>query len=555
MSRPAGLAPLLALAAAVLVINVAVGGGWGPSSSAPPDQARFAGARQRSGGSTARMRTLPSTAVRRGGVLEQTFRWSSSRYSDPWEQVRLTMRLTSPTGRTFQVGGFYHDANHWMARFVPSEVGHWSWRAQISDGSRTAPYQGTFRVTAGGGPGFVRASPYNRFRWTFTSGVPYYPVGIGECLLSLSRSSSPLGNWGLDGGFRPAGTHTNGRLVGMDTYLRAYAQAGVNLFRWSVGNCSFPLYQTIDPGGNVYLQSGGILGDQLVQHLRRHGLRVYMTIFNQPPFGADPTPEQIAAIERYVKYVVDRWGAYVDFWELMNEFNAGEGWYQQVGSYLERIDPYHHPVSTSWERPDLPVINISSPHWYENESEFVSDSDTWQRMAAWKQSGKPVIVGEQGNLGHNWDPTSAVRMRLRAWTAFFAEGTLIFFNSSFAKDNVASSIYLGPQERRYLRVLQSFTSGFDSRASIAHVSVSQPAAVRGYALRGPRAYAAYLVAYTDHSRPTRGVSVVVDPRAGGRATWIDPATGAVLGRVRVRTGTQRLRVPPFTTDVVLKIGR
>jgi hypothetical protein len=200
------------------------------------------------------------------------------------------------------------------------------------------------------------------------------------------------------------------------------------------------------------------------------------------------------------------------------------------------------------------VINISSPHWYENESEFDSDADTWRRMAAWERAGKPVIVGEQGNLGRSWYPTSAVRMRLRAWTAFFAQGTLIFWNASFAKDDVGNAIYLGPQERGYLRVLQRFTNGFDRRASVAPISTNDPSSVRAYALRGPRQYAAYLVNFTNHSSPTTSVRVSIDPRSSGQAEWISPSTGAVLARRKVRSGPQRLAVPAFTTDVALKIG-
>ena len=147
-------------------------------------------------------------------------------------------------------------------------------------------------------------------------------------------------------------------------------------------------------------------------------------------------------------------------------------------------------------------------------------------------------------------------MRLRTWTAFFAEGTLIFCNSTFAKDYKnagAANIYLGPEERGYLKALQDFTRDFDPRAAIADVKVSSPTLVRGYALRGPNAYAAYIHAYTDHKNPTTGISITIEPQSGGTATWISPATGQVLGRQRVSAGSQNLQVPAFTTDIALKI--
>jgi hypothetical protein len=551
VTRATASASLVGLAVAAIVVAIALSGPRAASSTTTRQTGAVASAADNPQVSA----TSTGSTVPRYGVIERTFSWRSTSYSNPWEQVRLTMELTSPSGRSYQIGGFYDAPNRWATRFSPSETGHWTWRAQITDGRREASYRGNFKVVGSKNLGFVRISRYNPYRWSLANGSPYYPLGIGDCVMQQPGESSPLDRWGLDGGFRPPNVHTEGRQVSMNAYMNAYHSAGVNLFRWSVDNCSFPLYQKIDPSGNVYLSQAGTWGDQLVQRMRSHGFHIYMTFFGTPPFTQNPTGPQIAAIERYVKYVVDRWGPYVDFWELMNETNASVSWYQQVGAYLKRIDPYRHPVSTSWEQPSLPVIDINSPHWYENESQFVSDSDTWNRMMGWRSAGKPVIVGEQGNDGKSWYPDSALRMRLRAWTAFFAEGTLIFWNASFAKDDVGTAIYLGPQERGYIRVLTRFMSGFDPRASITRVAVSQPGAVRGYALRGPREYAAYLVASTNHTSATRGVRISIAPRSKGTAAWIDPATGVILKRTHVHAGSQSLAVPPFVTDVALKVRR
>jgi hypothetical protein len=499
-------------------------------------------------GGTSSARGLPSATAtprsERFGVFERTFQWSSAGYSNPWEQVTLTMTLTAPNGRRIHIGGFYYGPNTWKARFAPDQVGNWRWAATIGDQAHSTSSHGTFSVAPGGNHGFVRQSAYNRFRWTFADGSPYYPIGIGDCV-GGDVDRTPFDGWGLDG-----------RRVGINTYLTAYQRAGVNLFRWSVDNCAFELFQTIAPGGNVYLVREGTWGDALVRDLRAHGFRIYMTIFSHPPFATGAEPADIQAVERYVKYVVDRYGAYVDFWELMNESTASIEWYTQVAQYLRSVDPYHHPISTSSERPDLPVIDINSPHWYETESQFDSDLHMWQLLNAWKQSGKPVIVGEQGNSGHNWDPQSALRMRLRAWATFFGEGTLIFWNTSSSKDYTASAgnIYLGPEERGYLRVLQNFTRGFDKRARATLAVVSPAATVRGYALAGPVQFAAYLTKYRDHVSPTVGARLTVDVSRPGTATWISPATGKVLARRALRRrGTQTLDVPPFVTDVALKI--
>src|SRR5207244_1039278 len=127
----------------------------------------------------------------------------------------------------------------------------------------------------------------------------------------------------------------------------------------------------------------------------------------------------------------------------------------------------------------------------------------------------------------------------------------IFWNTSFSKDYRspgASNIYLGPEERGYLRVLQDFTRGFDKRARIAPVVLSSTGTLRGYALSGPRQYAAYLHAFRDHQSPTTGASLTIDIARPGSATWISPASGRVLGRIVLgRPGTWTLRVPSFVT--------
>ena len=65
-------------------------------------------------------------------------------------------------------------------------------------------------------------------------------------------------------------------------------------------------------------------------------------------------------VKRFVKYSVDRWGALVDIWELLNESEPPDEWNEAVSSYLRSIDPYHHPITTSWERPELPGIDINA---------------------------------------------------------------------------------------------------------------------------------------------------------------------------------------------------
>src|SRR6185503_2066635 len=117
----------------------------------------------------------------------------------------------------------------------------------------------------------------------------------------------------------------------------------------------------------------------------------------------------------------------------------------------------------------------------------------------------------------NWYPNSALRMRIRVWTAFFNEASLIFWNESSTKgmcpappaecNSPAANIYLGPQERGFIKPWSDFTRGFDAGARMVSAAVNRPDKVRAYALRSATVYAAYLHAYTDHSNPTTGLTL------------------------------------------------
>jgi hypothetical protein len=505
------------------------------------------------------VRTKEPLRVARYSVFEHSLAWSSPTAS-PGERATVDVTLRSPAGRPYKVGGFYAAANTWKFRFAPPQAGRWSWTARIVDGARTGVFKGSFVVTRGTSSGFVRRSPFNRFRWAFPNGAPYYPIGLNDCTVP-DENDDPLAKWGLDGGFRAPGQHI-GRIVGIDTYMKAYSSAGFDLFRWGPDNCSFRLYDRISPEGNVYSLKGGGDADRLFATLRRYGFRIEMVLFgSSPPFTSEADDRaKMDAVKRYVRYIVDRYGAYVDFWELMNEASASDAWYSTVTRYLHSIDPYRHPVGTNFSRPALPGMDFGADHWYETEDAGESDSATWARVqqSTAHSAGKPTLIDEQGNVDQNWDPGSAIRMRIRSWTAFFAEGTLVFWNASYAKDNknpnAAANIYLGPEERQYVRVLQSFTRGFDPRATIAKASLAPAGRARSYALAGPRQYALYLVSGGNREGPISGLRVTVSIRHPGTARWIEPASGRALATLKVEAGVRSLPVPSFTTDLALKIS-
>jgi hypothetical protein len=346
-----------------------------------------------------------------------------------------------------------------------------------------------------------------------------------------------------------------------DVYFRRYAACGFNLFRMSQRNCSYDLYRDLDH----YLVQEGVMTDELLRHVRKYGYRVmyglfgYQKVFNDHPEDA----EAMAKIKRFTKYSVDRWGAYVDVWEFLNEQKAADGWYAQMTPYLRSIDPYGHPITTSWERPELPGIEANAPHWYGNEDERQSDIITESRAKGWKKHNLPVIVGEQGNsagrknrapgVGGVWDAGSARRMRLRLWTAMFNEISFIFWNTSYARDGHFMNIWLGPQEREYVRALQDFSYRLDADVRMVAAHVSDPNRVRVWGLQSGRQAAVYLHHFSDHQSVCGDLQVTVDVPMDAQAYWYYPETAAIVRAGQVTAGRQELTAPDFTVDLALLI--
>ncbi len=473
-------------------------------------------------------------------------------------------------------------ANKWKIRFRPDEAGTWTYSYTFTGaGGFRKQGSGTFLCLPSKNDGPVRRNPANPFRWIFADGKPFFPIGLQDC---VEINQDRLRDFVIDGEDR----NHPGRRVAPEEYFSTYGQAGFNLLRFSQKNCSYSLMDDLDH----YRVTESIATDDLLSSASKNGFRVMFGFFGfygkqqsdvrafnvleramnhalGRPTEAIETPgnrELVEKEKRFVAYCVARWGVYADFWELLNERKASDQWTTLMADYVRSVDPDRKPISTSWEKANLPAIDINAPHWYESENELTSDL-RWQQLATkWKQYGKPVIVGEQGNVGMNWDPRSAVRMRIRAWTALFQEVSLIFWNTSESKaamfgghytPGTGANIYLGPEERGYTRVLQEFASHLDAGIGMAPVSLTSPTLIRGYALVSPNVAAFYLHHAADHTTLAENAELSFDFSLLGHSQligeWIDPATGTVVSRVNVPPHLATLQVPPFKVDLALSV--
>ncbi len=552
--------------------------------------------------------------------------------ADPTWDVTIDVAFTSPGGKALKVGGFFYGSSQpqkptirertdgrgrkrssatwpcdpadlWMARYAPSELGRWAyqWRFRTKAGGEAAG-KGELTVVRGRvrPKGWVRIDPRNPFRFVFEDGSPFFPVGWQDGVFDNNHNGSAMDAKSMEGPFRldranqrpkpPAGAMfvrgPSMNPVNGDVYFGRHARAGFNLWRFSPHNFSLPVfdidYDLKRPTPARIRWEQARMVDEMLRMNRKYGVRIFYGIFGfAKVFNQQADDERaMAKVRAVVKYSVDRWGAFVDFWELLNEQKASDGWYKVAIPYLKSIDPYGKPVATSWERPELDGIDVSAPHWYGRENELSSDQASAGRARSTKRFGKPVVYGEQGNgggkphlipqgIGGVWDPGSARRMRVRLWSALFTEISFVFWETSYARDGHHMNLWVGPEERQYVRALQDFAHRLDAGLRMAPVKLSGPQArgVRAYGLRSGKRAAVYVhhVACAqckgdsrshrwDHDRgEVRGLQLTLDVPQAAAAYWYDPRTAAILATADVAKGNQTLTAPPFTIDLALLV--
>lgn len=487
------------------------------------------------------------------------------RFAAPPQDARLEARFLSPERKSLVVRGFYYGQDIWMVRFRPDVAGAWSYSISLPG----RQLRDAFEVTPSNTAGPVAPDPHNPFAWRFANGAPYFPAGIQECVFETS--------FPVDG---PANRNEKAKKLPFDDYFTLFGDAGFNLFRFSQRNCSFRIYETLDH----YNERESLITDQLLASARSHGFRLMYGIFGYHaidtqnfrdkvitkltrwfnPREAVEDPDNTHWVEleqRFIDYSIARWGVYADFWELLNERRAHDRWVSLMAGYIHANDPYNHPVTTSWEKPHLPEIDINAPHWYESEKEQDSDLRVHQLAEKWKSFRKPVLVGEQGNIGMNWDPGSAQRMRIRLWTALFEQIGLVFWNTSWSKfgmgggvytPGLAANIYLGPEERAYVRVWKEFREQLPAGVEPEPAEVSPPGQIRVYALAGKGTTAAYLHRYGGSPEGSEATLTLWTP--GGIGVWMEPKTGKMHSQLTLTEGRNHLKIPPFPLDFALLVS-
>lgn len=199
--------------------------------------------------------------------------------------------------------------------------------------------------------------------------------------------------------------------------------------------------------------------DQLVAAAEKEGLYLQLCLLTRDLYMhrlKDPSfpqyAEAIADAKRTFRYAVARWGysLHVAAWEYWNEMDPHlptDRFYEELGQYLDEIDPYHHLRTTSTWGPSPkdcrhPHLEIAEVHYYlrpvdrgriRDEVAAVIDRTAFLREHA---PSKPAIIGEFGLADDKWreDPqmaqdTELIHFHNSLWASLMSglSGTTLFW--------------------------------------------------------------------------------------------------------------------------------
>ncbi len=490
---------------------------------------------------------------------------SDLRSINPWREADLTGVFIHESGKVVEMPGFYYDSNTWKVRFNPPLKGKWKWTMSWVPRGKTLIKSGEFVSETDTSNFYLRKFKDKSLKLTVDGKNIFNGLGLGDTMYDQNWNGTFLDDWAtgnsvpltLKNNSATSITYKSDKIVNFDDYIATYGPkgAGFNIFRWSLLNASQPLYTNLGyPTTYSVLQ--GKVGDSFVREVRDNNIHLWLTLFGfDVPFKESNDPSKKYLLKSYLRYMYARYGAYVDVWELANEVSIPKEMSKYLADEIRIMDNEKRMVSVSSTGYNFSESDIIAPHWYETEKINDSDLRAYQKIQEFKGYERPIVFAEQGNSNVNYDPTSAIRMRVRLWTAFFNSSTLMLWNQSDTKDFKAGifpgNLYLGSEERGYTKILQDYTQNFPLDSFLVRYNLSQYG-VRGYGLSANNLNAGYFYHFASPFTNTSFV-VTIFTKSGGNIEWTNPSTGKVVRGGYCNPGNCKIVSPIFETDIAVKI--
>lgn len=316
---------------------------------------------------------------------------------NPFLDYRLQVRFTSPSGREYDVPGFYdgdglggQTGDVWRVLFSPDEIGRWRFKASFSKGPEVAVSldpgagepahfdgaQGSFRVKAQNprAPGFYkwgRLEYVGKFHLKFRDGGYWLKggtdepedflayVGFTNTPKATHRYANHVQDW------RPGdpdwGNGQGKAIIGALNYLSAQNMNNLYFLPMNVGGDGknvWPYLGPIDPKGNpgndnlhfdlMKLRQWGVVLD----HAQRRSIFLHFVLNEAEKPNKTELDDGALGVERklYYRELIARFGHHLALqWNLCEEYDLDHKFEPELvksfAEYIHAVDPYDHPVT------------------------------------------------------------------------------------------------------------------------------------------------------------------------------------------------------------------
>jgi hypothetical protein len=361
---------------------------------------------------------LPSlataTTVEKWGVFELELKGPAD--GNPFVDVRLSAVFTNGAA-TREVAGFYDGEGVYKVRFMPGATGDWRYETKSNRWELTGKL-GSFTATAPSQNNHGPVRVFNTFHFAYADGTPFKQIG------------TTIYNW----------TDTPDAV--QEETLRTLAAAPFNKVRMLITPQPTPYQETFAPPRWPYAGTPPHAWDftrfnpeyfrhyeKRIAQLRDLGIEADVILFN--PYGKFGFETMDAAAdERYVRYVIARFGAYRNvWWSLANEYDflrtKTDADWNRIGELVQACDPYNrlrsiHNGALIFDQSKPWITHVSM----QNGAAVEEPGRAEMYRGVWR---KPVVYDEvkyEGKSQYRWGNLSGEEMVHRFWCGTVA-GTYV----------------------------------------------------------------------------------------------------------------------------------
>lgn len=311
-------------------------------------------------------------------------------YAAPLRDVSLLVTYTKPDGKAVDFWGFYDGTRGWKIRFMPDQLGTWSYAARFSDGSPGV--RGQFRCVRSSIPGMLSVDEGNPIWFGFRG---------GRHVQLRSLHAGPIFDLAWDDPDNPDDGERRKQ------FLDWAARQGYNMFS---SRSHFAVQKDSPTGPHLwpinpesYRQVERVLDELSDRRMMIHGFSGF--------FGHERAfPTDTAEQTQYVRYCIARFGPYWNqLWNvagpepnLTKHLSAAD--VNRVGALIQKLDVFGHPLGVH-NRDGADPYRQQAWSSYVTLQDEITDLDSFSTYLLHNHTGnKPVFAHETLWMGNTLQP-------------------------------------------------------------------------------------------------------------------------------------------------------